>query len=34
MISYEIFENIVDEKIGRKIGSKDDKEQHRAIKSF
>ena len=33
MISYDIFENIVDEKIGRKIGSKDDEEQHRAIKS-
>lgn len=33
MISYQIFEDIVDENIGRKIRSNDNLEQHRAIKA-
>ena len=33
MISYKIFEDIVEEKIKRKIRSNEDTEQHRAIKS-
>lgn len=32
MISYEIFQDIIDQKLGRKIRSSDDFEQHRAIK--